>query len=96
MPIPRLSPAEVAELLAEHPDWALRADGLAIEREFRFKDFNQAFGFMTRVALHAEKADHHPEWYNVYNRVRITLTTHDADGLSQRDADMARAIAAMV
>jgi 4a-hydroxytetrahydrobiopterin dehydratase len=96
MPIPRLTDAEVSALLAEHPGWTLRADGLAIEREFRFKDFNQAFGFMTRVALHAEKADHHPEWFNVYNRVRITLTTHDADGLSQRDADMAGAIAAMV
>jgi 4a-hydroxytetrahydrobiopterin dehydratase len=95
MPIPRLTDAERDTLLAEHPAWTLRADGLAIEREFKFKDFNQAFGFMTRVALHAEKADHHPEWFNVYNRVRITLTTHDADGLSERDAAMARAIAGM-
>jgi 4a-hydroxytetrahydrobiopterin dehydratase len=96
MPIPRLTDAERAALLAEHPAWTLRADGLAIEREFKFKDFSQAFGFMTRVALYAEKADHHPEWFNVYNRVRITLTTHDADGLSDRDAAMARAIAGMV
>jgi 4a-hydroxytetrahydrobiopterin dehydratase len=96
MPIPRLTDAERDTLLAEHPDWTLRADGLAIEREFKFKDFNQAFGFMTRVALYAEKADHHPEWFNVYNRVRITLTTHDADGLSERDVAMAQAIAGML
>jgi 4a-hydroxytetrahydrobiopterin dehydratase len=96
MPIPRLTDAEVAALLAEHPAWALRGDGLAIEREFKFKDFNQAFGFMARVALYAEKADHHPEWFNVYNRVRITLTTHDAGGLSERDAAMVRAIAGML
>jgi 4a-hydroxytetrahydrobiopterin dehydratase len=95
MSIPRLTQAEVAALLAECPGWTLRGDGLAIEREFKFKDFNAAFGFMTRVALYAEKADHHPEWFNVYNRVRITLTTHDADGLSERDAVMARAIAGM-
>ncbi len=96
MSIPRLSDPEVAALLAEHPAWTLRGDGLAIEREFKFKDFNAAFAFMTRVALYAEKADHHPEWFNVYNRVRITLTTHDADGLSERDAAMVRAIAGMV
>ena len=96
MPIARLTDAERQALLAEHPAWTLRADGLAIEREFKFKDFNAAFGFMTRVALYAEKADHHPEWFNVYSRVRITLTTHDADGLSARDAAMARAIAEMV
>jgi 4a-hydroxytetrahydrobiopterin dehydratase len=95
MPIPRLTDGEITALLAEHPAWTLRADGLAIEREFKFKDFNAAFGFMARVALYAEKADHHPEWFNVYNRVRITLTTHDADGLSERDAAMARAIAGM-
>jgi 4a-hydroxytetrahydrobiopterin dehydratase len=96
MPIARLSDAERDALLAECPDWSLRADGLAIAREFTFADFSAAFGFMARVALYAEKADHHPEWFNVYNRVAITLTTHDADGLSQRDADMARAIEAML
>ena len=64
----------------------------AITKSFRFKDFNEAFGFMTRAALAAEKLDHHPEWSNVYNRVAITLTTHDAGGLSARDAQMARAI----
>ncbi len=72
--------------------WELREDLLAIERKFKFADFVEAFGFMTRVAILAEKADHHPEWFNVYNRVEITLTTHDADGVSQRDIDLANAI----
>ena len=96
MPIPQLTDGERDALLAGHPDWHLRADGLAIERQFTFADFGAAFGFMARVALYAEKADHHPEWSNVYNRVHITLTTHDAGGLSARDAAMARAIDAMV
>lgn len=72
--------------------WELREDLLAIERKFKFADFVEAFGFMTRVAILAEKADHHPEWFNVYNRVEITLTTHDADGVSQRDIGLANAI----
>ena len=96
MSIPRLSDAEVTALLAEVPAWALREDGKALVRTFKFKDFNAAFGFMTRVALYADKADHHPEWFNVYNRVEITLTTHDADGLSARDAAMVRAIEGFV
>ncbi len=90
MPLARLTDAERDALLAELPGWTLRPDGAAIERRFEFADFNAAFGFMTRVALYADKADHHPEWFNVYNRVQITLTTHDAAGLSQRDAAMAR------
>jgi len=61
----------------------------AITKTFRFDDFNAAFGFMTRVALAAEKADHHPEWFNVYNRVEVTLSTHDADGLTQKDVALA-------
>lgn len=92
MTIARLAEAEIGALLAELPGWTLRADGKALIRQFRFADFNAAFGFMTRVALYADKADHHPEWANVYNRVDITLTTHDADGLSARDAAMARAV----
>ncbi len=92
MSIPRLTETELSALLSELPDWTLRADGKAIVRTFRFADFNAAFGFMTRVALYADKADHHPEWFNVYNRVDMTLTTHDADGLSARDAAMARVI----
>jgi 4a-hydroxytetrahydrobiopterin dehydratase len=96
MPVARLTDAERDALLAECPGWTLRADGLAIVRTFRFTDFAEAFGFMARVAIHAEKADHHPEWFNVYNRVDVTLTTHDAGGLSARDAAMARALDAMV
>jgi 4a-hydroxytetrahydrobiopterin dehydratase len=92
MPVPQLSEAERAEALAELPGWALRGDGLAIEREFRFRNFSEAWAFMARVALLAEKHDHHPEWSNVYNRVAITLTTHDAGGLSERDVRFARAI----
>ena len=64
----------------------------AAKKTFTFADFNEAWGFMAQVALAAEKADHHPEWFNVYNRVEITLTTHDADGLSKRDEDLARII----
>ena len=93
MSVPRLSQAAADSLLAELPEWTLRADGKAISHSFKFEDFNAAFGFMTRVALYADKHDHHPEWSNVYNTVEITLTTHDAGGLSARDAAMARAIA---
>lgn len=62
----------------------------AIYKEFKFKNFNQAFGFMSRVALLAEKMDHHPEWFNVYNKVQVTLSTHECSGLSQRDVKMAK------
>ena len=92
MAIPQLTDTQQAEALAALPEWALRADGLAIERRFKFKTFSEAFAFMARVALIAEKLDHHPEWSNVYNRVAITLTTHDAGGLSERDVRMAKAI----
>jgi 4a-hydroxytetrahydrobiopterin dehydratase len=92
MTITRLTEAETAALLTELPGWTPREDGKAITRTFKFGDFNAAFGFLTRVALYADKHDHHPEWFNVYNRVEMTLTTHDADGLSARDAAMARAI----
>ena len=92
MTITALTETEVSALLSEVPGWALRDDGKAITRTFKFADFNSAFGFMTRVALFADKHDHHPEWFNVYNRVEMTLTTHDADGLSARDSALARAI----
>ena len=92
MPIPRLTDDERDALLAEQPDWQLSEDGLKIARSLKFADFSAAFAFMTRVALLAETADHHPEWSNVYNRVDITLTTHDAGGLTKRDAAMAGAI----
>jgi 4a-hydroxytetrahydrobiopterin dehydratase len=92
----QLTEAERIDALAGLPEWTLRDDGLAIERLFRFKDFSQAFAFMTRVALLAERHDHHPEWSNVYNRVAITLTTHDAGGLSGRDVKVAQAIDALL
>lgn len=78
-----------AEALAALADW-LPVDGRdAITRTLTFKDFSEAFGFMTRVALAAEKLDHHPEWSNVWNRVVITLSTHDAGGLTRRDIALA-------
>ncbi len=99
MSVPELTPAEIAALLSQHPEWAAAREGKAIARTFRFKDFSEAWGFMSRVALLAETQDHHPEWFNVYNRVEVTLTTHDAGesgGLSQRDAVMAAAIDALL
>jgi len=93
--IPRLNDTERAAL-ADLAGWTVLADRDAIQRSFKFKDFSAAFGFMTRVALLAEKADHHPEWSNVYNRVEITLSTHDAGGLSLRDVALAKAIDALL
>lgn len=92
MAIPRLTDAERDATLDELSGWSLSTDGLAIEIDLEFDDFNAAFAFMTRVALMAEKSDHHPEWSNVYNKVHIRLTTHDAGGLSLRDVQMARFI----
>lgn len=90
--VKKLDDAARAAFFAAHPEWKPVEGRDAASRSFRFADFNEAFGFMTRVALAAEKADHHPEWFNVYNRVDIVLTTHDADGLSERDAAMATTI----
>lgn len=95
MALATLNDTERHLALAQLPRWALSDDAKAISRSFSFADFAEAFGFMTRVAIVAEKADHHPEWFNVYNRVDITLTTHDAGGLSQRDVALALAIDAM-
>ena len=84
---------DVVEALRGLPAWrAHEGDRPAIERRLTFADFNAAFGFMTRVALYADKADHHPEWSNVYNRVEVLLTTHDADGVTAKDVDIARFI----
>ena len=80
----------LTEALKELPGWELVEGRDAIRREFRFKSFSQAFGFMTRCALKAEKMDHHPEWFNVYNRVEITLTTHDANGVTALDIELAK------
>lgn len=94
--IEKLDDTERALALNDLPEWTSVAEPDGITRKFAFKDFNEAFGFITRVALIADKVDHHPEWSNVYNRVEIMLTTHDAGGLSQRDIDMAKAIGALV
>ena len=93
MPISKLSEADSASRLAKHPAWRIEAGKL--RRDLVFSDFAAAFGFMTRVAILAEKADHHPEWFNVYNRVRIELTTHDAGGISERDFALAAQIDAI-
>jgi 4a-hydroxytetrahydrobiopterin dehydratase len=90
--VEKLSAAERARLPQELPDWQLVAGRDAITRRFHFKDFAEAWGFMARVALLAEAQDHHPEWFNVWNRVDITLSTHDAGGLSERDIRLASAI----
>ena len=75
--------------LTSIPGWTELADRDAIFRKFVFKDFNEAFGFMTRVALIAEKRDHHPEWFNVYKTVEVTLSTHDSDGVTELDVKLA-------
>ena len=95
MHVSRLDDAVRDAAMQQLPQWTYDADAKGIRRTLRFADFAEAFGFMTRVAILAEKADHHPEWFNVYNRVEILLTTHDADGLSQRDIDLAGKIDAI-
>lgn len=95
MTIARLTDHERSAGLAKLPAWQLLPDRDAIHRSLRFADFSAAWGFMARVALVAEKHDHHPEWSNVYDRVDITLSTHDAGGLSQRDLDLAALIDAL-
>jgi 4a-hydroxytetrahydrobiopterin dehydratase len=77
------------------PGWTLGDDGAALERTYRFKDFAEAFAFLTRVAAHAEAVDHHPEFTSVWNRVDFRLTSHDAGGVTPRDLDLARAIDAL-
>jgi 4a-hydroxytetrahydrobiopterin dehydratase len=90
--VDKLSAAERKAALVELAGWEAVAGRDAIKKAFKFADFNRAFGFMGRVALMAERMDHHPEWFNVYNRVEITLSTHDAGGLSERDVRLARFI----
>lgn len=85
----KFNTSAIKDALTSLPDWSLEQGEGAIARDFKFADFVQAFAFMTRVALVAEKRDHHPEWSNVYNRVSIRLTTHDAGGLTARDFDLA-------
>ncbi len=87
--VEKLTGAARARALAGLTGWSDVSGRDAIRKEFKFKDFNAAFGFMSLVALMAERMDHHPEWFNVYNRVDIVLSTHDAGGLSERDATLA-------
>ena len=87
MPTTKIGAAAALESL---DGWRAAEGRDAVCKEFRFKDFNAAFGFMARVALYAEKADHHPEWFNVYNRVEVTLATHDAGGVTDKDVALAR------
>jgi len=88
----KLDRAAIDENLAELSDWGLAADGLSISKTFKFRNFVEAFGFMTEAALAAEKLNHHPEWFNVYSRVEVKLTTHDAGGLTDHDVKLAKAM----
>jgi 4a-hydroxytetrahydrobiopterin dehydratase len=94
--VAQIDAAARAALPATLPGWSLVEGRDAIRRGFRFRDFSEAWGFMARVALLAEAQDHHPEWSNVWNRVEIVLTTHDAGGLSARDVKLAQAIDALL
>lgn len=87
--MPTLNDDQRKALFAELPGWTLQSDRDAIEKTFTFADFNAAFGFMTRIALKADKMDHHPEWSNVYNKVEVVLTTHDANGVTAKDVELA-------
>jgi len=86
----RLDSAAIDEALSSLNRWVLEEGGTAIRKEFKFKNFSEAFAFMTRAALAAEKLDHHPEWSNVYNKVDVRLTTHSADGLTALDFELAK------
>jgi 4a-hydroxytetrahydrobiopterin dehydratase len=90
--VKQLDEGQRAGIAADLPGWTLVAGRDALHRGFKFRDFSEAWGFMARVALLAEAQDHHPEWSNVYNTVEITLTTHDAGGLSERDLKLAASI----
>ena len=90
--VAKLTGAARAAALAKLPAWGEVEGRDAIARSFQFADFNEAFGFMGRVALQAERDDHHPEWFNVYNKDEVTLATHDAGGLSERDIKLAQFI----
>ena len=93
--IAKLTASERDQAMKDLADWRAVAGRDAITRSFKFKNFSEAWGFMARVALLAESQDHHPEWFNVYNRVDITLSTHDCGGLSARDVKLAKSIDAV-
>jgi 4a-hydroxytetrahydrobiopterin dehydratase len=88
----KLTIDDLKQALKRLPDWTLARDREAIQRTFQFVDFDAAFAFMTRTALLAAKMDHHPEWFNVYNKVDVTLATHDANGVTRKDIDLATAM----
>ena len=92
MPQPKLMPRELEQTLDALPAWTLNESATSISRTLRFANFSEAFAIMTRVALAAEKADHHPDWSNSWNKVEISLTTHSAGGLTRLDTDLARTI----
>jgi 4a-hydroxytetrahydrobiopterin dehydratase len=88
----KLTPTALDDAMAKLTGWKAVSGGSAIKKSFTLADFNEAWGFMTRVALAADKADHHPEWSNVYNKVVITLSTHDAGGVTSKDIKLAKFI----
>ena len=90
----KLSESSIEEKLKNLPGWSVKNDKLY--KEFQFNDFNQAFGFMTRAAMEIEKMNHHPEWFNVYNRITVELTTHDAGGITNNDVNLARILNSLV
>lgn len=88
----RLAATDVENSLGEIVGWVLREDGLALTKTFKFRNFAEAFGFMSECALVAERMNHHPEWFNVYSRVEVVLTTHDVSGLTTKDFRLAKAM----
>ena len=90
----KLSKIEIDEELKKITGWSVKNDKL--HKEFQFNNFNQAFGFMTRAAMEIEKMNHHPEWFNVYNRITVDLTTHDAGGITNNDVSLARILNSLV
>lgn len=92
--VEKLSTDAIAKISGDLPDWHCADNDTSIKASFKFADFNAAFGFMTRVAIKAQEMDHHPEWSNVYNKVEITLSTHEAKGLTERDVKLATFISA--
>ncbi len=84
----KLSSEQISEELKNLPGWSVKEEKL--HKDFEFGDFNEAFGFMTRAAMHIEKMNHHPEWFNVYNKLTVDLTTHDAGGITENDINLAK------
>jgi len=94
--VAKLSESEIQDVLADLPGWRASADGIALERRYTFPDFPKAMAFMARAAVEIDRLDHHPEWSNVYNRLDVRLTTHDAGGVTDKDLMLARLLDGMV